>query len=114
VKTSSNKALSYLREHEGEAVSPEEMLAAGVSRTMGTLRSTMSRLIRDPRNGVHYVGDKRRHGSHRSYRYLRVPWPADPVRITVQVIGTTTEGHRLACSESGEIFELRRIGEAAP
>ncbi len=102
----SNKVLEYLREREGQEVTIEEMVAAGLG-TKRTLLTSLSRLVADPRAGVRRVGiPRRQHGVNRPYRYDAPPPPPEVVTITLSKIGCTVEDNALAVDQDGVIYAL--------
>jgi hypothetical protein len=106
-----SKVLGYLQERAGQEVTVGEMMEAGLAPTMGTLMTYLSKLVLDPRSGVTRLGlDKRTHGVNRPYRYDP---PAEEVRLTLLVVGETTEGHALARDAAGVIYEVRKLGAFA-
>lgn len=108
-----SKVLAYLREREGQEVSYEELLAAGLAPRPDTLSSYLSRLVSDPRSGVTRTGeDTRRPGVYRGYRYDTPEPEAEPVMLDLRRVGSTVRGNPLAIDdETGELFEIVPIGK---
>ena len=103
-----NKVLDYLKEHEGQDITFEELKQAGLAPTYGALTTDLSRLTMNSGNGITRSGKK---GGSRRYRYdAPVPLP-EPEYATLRLIGQSDAGHGLGVDdETGRLYEIVPAG----
>lgn len=89
------KVLDYLKAYPGEAVHMDELLAAGLAPTKGTLYTDVGRLAASGRitkiKGAHW----KHGGTGSSYRY-DAPYKPESGLVQMRVIGKSTAGNELA------------------
>lgn len=89
------KVMNYLKRNPGEAVHMDELLAAGLAPTKGTLYTDVGRLAASGRitkiKGAHW----KHGGTGSSYRYDPPVVPQSDI-LQMRVIGKSTAGNELA------------------
>lgn len=89
------KVMNYLKRNPGEAVHMDELLAAGLAPTKGTLYTDVGRLVASGKitkiQGKHW----KHGGTGSSYRYDPPVVPQSDI-LQMRVIGKSTTGNELA------------------